>query len=114
MAKLVQFLPDGEGFYEKRGVVYTSFRIAGEKFAFSTGIKRGEPGFLTGIRQFKMAKIAEATAAQKDPTVTRGVRDSELFTDYVAYLKRKEAEKGDYTTGERTTSQRTEGFIKNH
>jgi integrase len=84
-------LPDGLGFYyngKSKPNIYLQLWHDGKKiFAGSTGART-----IKEAKQFRAKKEAELI---DDP-------------------KAKEAEKGEYTTGERTTSDRNSGFIKNH
>lgn len=107
------FLPKDEGFYRKRGIIYVSFRHDGQKHTFSTGTTGQESNALMAIREFKKNKLIEVGKNGGPAKAFRGTV-SELFKDYVDRLQKREAEKGEYATGERRTSDRTDGFIKNH
>jgi integrase len=99
------------GFYMKRsGLVYLTIYTDGEKFTYATGNRPNE-ATKTWFEKFKKDKIAESTKEEK---VEKGVRVQTLFDDYVAYLRAKEKEKGDYATAETTTSYRNESFFKCH
>jgi hypothetical protein len=107
-------LPKGEGFYLKRGVIYLALYLDGKKRTYSTGWMLNEPGLKRKLDDFKKAKIGEAAIDEQHPSTKRGVRMERVFTNYLEHLRIKEKEKGDYTTEERTTSDRNEGFIENH
>src|SRR5258708_1686680 len=104
-------LPKGFGFHYNgsKPNIYLQLWHEGKKiFEGSTGTSS-----IKEAKQFRAKKEAELIEGHK-AKLKRGVTVEDLFTDYVAHLKAKEAERGEYTTGERTNSNRVSGFIKNH
>ena len=97
-------LPSGQGFYWKRRTIYC--KAKGKLFSCGTD-KVAE------ALSFKESKLAELKQAQAEGVKSVGTVQ-ELFTDYVKHLEDREAAAGDYIKTGRTTSNRTEGVIRNH
>jgi integrase len=101
-------LPEGLGFYYNGSNpnIYVSLWIAEKRHTFSTGTTS-----VKEAKAFRTAKIQEL--GNEHVATKKGVRVSDLFADYIAHLKRNEDDQGTYATGGRTTSDRTEGSMKN-
>ncbi|HXS93154.1 MAG TPA: hypothetical protein VN736_01035, partial [Candidatus Limnocylindrales bacterium] len=108
-------LPEGQGWYVKRETIYLSFRVQREKFTFATEWRIDDSTLtLRKLQDFKKEKIAEASRELGVSKIQRNVTVSALLKSYIEHLRRNEAQKGDYTTEERTTSDRNEPQIKLH
>jgi integrase len=104
-------LPKGSGLYWKANStkLYCTIRINGDKHLFCTGETT-----VKAALEFKKEKEADLRLNAVSG-VTRGVRMSELFADYVADLKRKEQDAGRYMMESRVTpSYNTARSIKKH
>jgi integrase len=108
-------LPKGEGWYVKRETIYLAVRVQREKFVFATAWRIDDSTLtLRKLEDFKKEKIAEASKQLGVSKIQRNVTVSALFKTYIEYLRRREAEKGEYVTEERTNSDRVEPQIKSH
>jgi integrase len=108
-------LPKNEGWYLKRGMVYLAIRVQREKFVYATGWKIDDSSITARkLEDFKKGRIADASQLLGVTKIQRNVTVSALFKSYLEYLRRHEQEKGDYTTEERTNSERAEGQIEKH
>jgi len=101
-------LPEKQGFYWKRGVIYVAIWYAGKKKAYCCGTNKPEDAI-----NFRMKKIAELVG-EDDTRVKTGIRCGELLARYIVKLQRKEKDAGEYMTADpkATPSYKTASAIK--
>lgn len=104
------------GFWLKRDYIYLTVYVERQKFTFSTGLsvnsqEDASKRTRAKLEKWKAERIVEAKGKIKTG-VLRKAKVQELLDLYVVYLRNKEEEKGEYTTGERTNSDRVENNIK--
>jgi integrase len=101
-------LPVGQGMYWKRGVIYVAIWYGGKKQSYCCGTDKPEEA-----RKFRAKKLAELVT-EDDSRVKTGIRCGELLTRYIAKLKRKEEDAGEYMTAnpKATVSYKTASSIK--